>query len=85
MLRSFISYLISGLSKNSTNFQLKFFTYIKYYNRFGDEYFGPQMALAYRLDGISQGPKTLDSRAQTPPTCPRNEYAPIQNIMPGAV
>ncbi len=27
------------------------------------EFFGPQMALAYRLDAISQGPKTLDFQA----------------------
>jgi hypothetical protein len=32
------------------------------------------------------GPKKLlNSRAQPPPTCPRNGYAHIQNIMHGAV
>ncbi len=32
------------------------------------------------------GPKKLgNSRAQPPPTSPRNVYAPIQNIMHGAV
>ncbi len=35
------------------------------------EFFGPKMALAYR--------------AQPHPTCPRNGYAHIQNIMQGAV
>jgi hypothetical protein len=34
------------------------------------EFVGPQMALAYR--------------AQPPPTCPRNLYAHLQNIMQGA-
>ncbi len=43
------------------------------------------MALAYRLDAISQGPKISISGAQPPPTCPRNGYARIQNIMHGAV
>ncbi len=38
------------------------------------DYFGPQMALAYRLDAISQGPKNS-----------HNGYARIQNIMHGAV
>jgi hypothetical protein len=48
------------------------------------KFFGPQMALAYRLDAISQGPKKLsNSRAQPPTTCPRNGYARIQNIMHG--
>jgi hypothetical protein len=28
--------------------------------------FGPQMALAYRPDAISQGPKTLDFQGPTP-------------------
>ncbi len=32
----------------------------------------PPMALAYRLDAISQGPKYSISRAQPPPTCPSN-------------
>jgi hypothetical protein len=49
------------------------------------DFFGPQMALAYRLEAISQGPKNSNSRAQPPPTSPRNEYARIQNIMHGAV
>jgi hypothetical protein len=40
------------------------------------KFFGPQMALAYQLDAISQGPKKLSiSRAQPPPTCPLNGYA----------
>ncbi len=47
--------------------------------------FEPQMTLAYQLDVISQGQKKLsNSRAQPPPTCPRNGYARIQNIMHGA-
>jgi hypothetical protein len=38
------------------------------------EIFGPLMALAYLLDAISQGPKTLDFQgAQLPSTCPCNE------------
>ncbi len=49
------------------------------------EFFWPQMALAYRLDAISQGKKLSNSRAQPPPTCPRNGYARIQNILHGAV
>jgi hypothetical protein len=44
---------------------------------------GPQIAIAYRLDVISQGLSI--SRAQPPPTCFRNEYARIQNILHGAV
>ncbi len=44
------------------------------------EWFWPQMALAYRLDAISQGPKNSQI-----PTFPRNGYARIQNIMHGAV
>jgi hypothetical protein len=49
-------------------------------------FFEPQMELANRLVPISQGPKKLgNSRAQPPPTSPRNVYAPIQNIMHGAV
>ncbi len=47
------------------------------------EFFGPQMALAYLLDAISK--KLSNSRAQPPPTSPRNGYARIQNIMHGAV
>jgi hypothetical protein len=40
----------------------------------------------YRLDAISQGPKKLSiSRAQPPPTCPRNVSAHIKNITHGAV
>ncbi len=65
------------------------------------EFFGPQMELAYRLVPISQGPKNWtrlsarshftgpkklgNSRAQPPPTSPRNGYARIYNIMHGAV
>ncbi len=44
--------------------------------------FGLQMALAYPLDAISQGPKKFEnSRAQPPPTSPSNGYSRIQNIM----
>ncbi len=39
------------------------------------EFFGPQMALAFQLDAISQEPKNL---AQPPPTCPRNGCCPHQ-------
>ncbi len=48
----------------------------------GSEFFGPQMALAlYRLDAISQDPKNSPfSRAQPPPTSPRNVSAHIKNI-----
>jgi hypothetical protein len=35
------------------------------------EFFGPQMAVAYRLDAIS--------KAQPPPTCPSNGSARIKN------
>jgi hypothetical protein len=51
------------------------------------EFFGPQMALAYRLDDNSQGPKNYISisTAQPPPTCPHTGYALIQNIMHGTV
>ncbi len=50
------------------------------------EFFGPQMALAYRLDAISQGPKYSQIPEPKPPhTSPRNGYAHIQNIMHGAV
>jgi hypothetical protein len=41
------------------------------------EFFGHQMALAYLLDAIS--------RAQPPPTFPRNGSALIKNITHGAV
>jgi len=34
------------------------------------EFFGPQMALAYRLDAISQGKKTLDFQGPTPSHLP---------------
>jgi hypothetical protein len=33
--------------------------------------FGPQMALAYRLDAISQGPKTLNFQGPTPSHLPK--------------
>ncbi len=46
---------------------------------------GPQMALAYQLDAISQGLKTLEFQGPTPSHFPRNGYARIQNIMHGAV
>ncbi len=42
-------------------------------------------ALAYRLDAISQGPKTRELQGPTPSTSPPNVYARIQNIMHGAV
>jgi hypothetical protein len=51
------------------------------------EFFGSQMALAYRLDVISQGPKNsqfpgpkklLISRANPPPSCPRYGCCPHQ-------
>jgi hypothetical protein len=43
------------------------------------DFFGPQTPLAYRLDAMSQGPKKLsNSRAQPPPTCPRNGCWPHQ-------
>jgi hypothetical protein len=48
------------------------------------EFFGPQMALAYQLDAISQAKKLSISRAQPHPTCPRNGYARIKNITHGA-
>ncbi len=47
--------------------------------------FWPQMALAYRLDAISQGLKTLEFQGPTPSHLPSNGYARIQNIMNGAV
>jgi hypothetical protein len=52
------------------------------------EFFGPQMALTYRLDAISQGPK--NSRIPAPNPLPRAlvtdmQFARIQNIMHGAV
>jgi hypothetical protein len=37
------------------------------------------------MNAISQGPKTLNSRAQHPPTCTRNGSARIKNITHGAV
>ncbi len=50
------------------------------------ESFGPQMALAYRLDAIfHRAQKLSNSRVQPPPTCPSNGYARIQNITHGAV
>ncbi len=49
------------------------------------EFFGPQMALAYRLDTISQGLKNSPFRAQLPPTCPRNVSVHIKNITHGAI
>ncbi len=48
------------------------------------EFFGTQMALAYRLNAISQGPKNSQfSRVRPHPTCPRNVSARIKNIMHG--
>ncbi len=50
------------------------------------DFFGPQMALAYRLDAISQGPKNSQIPGPNPlPIGPNNGYARIQNIMHGAV
>jgi hypothetical protein len=40
-------------------------------------FFGPQIALAYRLVATPQGLKTLDFQGLTP-TCPRNGYCPHQ-------
>ncbi len=40
-------------------------------------FFGPQIALAYRLDATSQGLKTLDFQGLTP-TCPHNGCCPHQ-------
>ncbi len=47
--------------------------------------FWPQMALAYWLDAIAQGQKTLEFQGPTLSDFPRNGYARIQNIMHGAV
>jgi hypothetical protein len=48
------------------------------------KYFGPKMALTYRLDVISQGPKNSRfSGPNPPPTCPRNGSACIKNITHG--
>jgi hypothetical protein len=46
-----------------------------------------EMALAYRLDAISQGPKTREFQDLTPSHFPSLWicYARIQNIMYGAV
>ena len=50
------------------------------------EFFGPQIALAYRLDAISQGPKNSWIPGPNPlPLALINGYARIQNIMHGAV
>ena len=38
------------------------------------EFFGPQMALAYRLMPFHRAQKLSNSRAQPPPTSPRNGY-----------
>jgi hypothetical protein len=55
-------------------------------------FFGPQMALAYWPGTISQGPKNRVgpkisiSRAQPPPTCPRNGCCPHQkHYAPGRI
>jgi hypothetical protein len=50
---------------------------------FGCEFFGPQIALAYRLDAFHRAQKFSISRAQSPPTCPSNGYLRIQNIKHG--
>jgi hypothetical protein len=42
------------------------------------DFFGPQMALAYRLDAISQGPNKSRFPGPNPPTCPRNGCCPYQ-------
>jgi hypothetical protein len=49
------------------------------------EFFRPKMALAYLLDGISQGPKNSDFQGPTPSHLPSNGSAGIKNIMQGAV
>jgi hypothetical protein len=46
------------------------------------EFLGPQMALTYRFDAISQGTKNSQFPGPNPPpTCPRSGYARIQNIV----
>ncbi len=47
--------------------------------------FGPQMALAYRLDAISQGPKNSRYKGPNPLPLALVMDASIQNIMHGAV
>jgi hypothetical protein len=50
------------------------------------EFFGPQMARAYRLDAVSQGPKNSLFPGPTPPlSCPRNVSARIKHITHGAI
>jgi hypothetical protein len=46
------------------------------------EFFGPQVALAYRLDAVSQDPKNSQFLG-TPRSCPRNGYACIKDIPQG--
>ncbi len=45
--------------------------------------FGPQMALAYRLDAILLGPKNSQFPGPAPSSCPRNGSARIKNITHG--
>jgi len=50
------------------------------------EFFGNQMALAYRLDAISQGPKSLNFQGPTPlPLAFVMDAARIKSIMHGGV
>ncbi len=50
------------------------------------EFFGPQMALAYRLDAISQGPKSLNFQGPTPlPLALVMDAAQIKSITHGGV
>jgi hypothetical protein len=52
----------------------------------GREFSGPQMALAYRLGAISQGPNTLDFQGPTPlPLAQVMDAARIKSITHGAV
>ncbi len=49
-------------------------------------FLGPKWHSPIGLPFQNKGPKKLEnSRAQPPPTSPRNGYARIQNIMYGAV
>jgi hypothetical protein len=62
------------------------FYFCNFHGPWNSRVFWPQMALAYRLDAISPGPKKLlNSRAQPLPTSPRKGNARIQNIMHVAV
>ncbi len=50
------------------------------------DFFGPQIAFAYRLDAISQGPKSLDFQGPAPlPLALVMDAARIKSITHGAV